>query len=134
MSDSNELSNSHSAQLLLVDDDPIITEVMSRILRDYPNQRFAPSAVEARNQICELKPDLVLLDVEMPEIGGLELARFMKADPHFADIPIIFVTGHETVPVAVAVFKSGGVDFITKSMISTRLLDCVREQLRAARG
>lgn len=114
-----------SANLLLIDDDTGFLQILSRILQSYPEQRFATSAAEGLSLAREAKPDLILLDVEMPGLGGLDFCKQLKADPALADIPVIFITSHARIPVAVAGFNAGASDFVTKPVNQSKLLACV---------
>ena len=114
-----------AARLLLVDDDAGFLQVLSRILKDYPEQRLATSGEDGLKLAREARPDLILLDVEMPGLGGLDFCRELKADPALADVPVVFITGQARIPVAVAGFNAGASDFITKPVNTPKLLDCV---------
>jgi CheY-like chemotaxis protein len=114
-----------SARLLLIDDDSSFLQVLSRILRDYPNQRFATSGVDGLRLAREAKPDLILLDVEMPGLGGLQFCRELKADPALADVPVIFITSAVRIRIAVAGFQAGGCDYVTKPVSRWKVLVAV---------
>jgi CheY-like chemotaxis protein len=118
-----------SASLLLVDDDAGFIQVLSRILGDYPDQRFATSGADGLRLAREARPDLIFLDVEMPGLDGIAFCEQLKADPLLADVPVIFVTSHSRVPVVVAGFKAGAKDFVTKPVNRTKLLALVAECL-----
>ena len=118
-----------SVSLLLIDDDTSFLQVLSRILRDYPNQRFASSGADGFRLVREARPDLILLDIDMPELDGLEFCRQLKADPEFADVPVIFITSSRETPIAVAGFHVGANDYVTKPVNRHQLLTSVREVL-----
>src|ERR1700688_1768931 len=87
--------SSCDARLLLVDDDPSAIQVMSRMLAQYPDQRFATSGEVALRLAREATPDLILMDVDMPGMTGLDVFEAMKADPVLARVPVIFATSHD---------------------------------------
>jgi putative two-component system response regulator len=75
-----------------------------------PCSSGAAALVAAR---CE-QPDLILLDIAMPEMDGLEVCRRLKQDPDLADIPVIFLSGLDATEDKIQGFRAGGVDYITK--------------------
>ena len=123
-----------TARLLIVDDDVSFIQVLSRILKRCPDQRFATSCPEALRLIEDQAPDLILLDIEIPGHDGFDFCKTLKANPLFADIPVIFITSHANVRMAIAGFKVGGADFITKPVNQAALLARVSEQLEAKRA
>ena len=118
--------------LLLVDDDPSAIQVMSRMLVQYPNQRFATSGEVALRLARETTPDLILLDADMPGMTGFDVCEALKSDPVLARVPVIFVTSHDLPALEVAALQSGAVDFVTKPLVAAQLTARVRAQLRAA--
>lgn len=118
------------AQLLLIDDDASAIRVISRMLAQFPNQRFATSGQEALRLARELVPDLILLDAEMPGMRGLDVCQALKADPALARVPVIFVTSHCAPLLEVAALDMGAVDFVSKPLIASQLIARVRAQLQ----
>jgi diguanylate cyclase (GGDEF)-like protein len=100
--------------ILLVDDDATSVRILSRILCDFVPLRFATSGRMALKLARESVPDLVLLDVEMPELSGFEVCKAFKADPKLAQVPIIFVTSHESPQLETLGLRLGAADFIIK--------------------
>ena len=105
----------YSADILIVDDTPANLDLLSGMLRGsgyrvrpVPNGRLALMA--AANQV----PDLILLDINMPEMDGFEVCRRFKADPNLQGIPIIFISALSDTQDKVTAFKAGGVDYVTK--------------------
>ena len=117
--------------LLLVDDDPSQIQVMGRMLADYPNRRFATSGEAALRIARETTPDLIVLDVDMPGMTGLDVCEALKADPVLARVPIIFVTSHDAPLLEVAALENGAADFITKPLVAEQLTARVRARLNA---
>lgn len=103
------------ASLLIVDDQPINLQllVIGFTRMDY-TVHVATSGCEAIELAIETKPDLILLDVMMPEIDGFEVCRRMKAMPDLADIPVIFLTALNDTIDKVRGLEVGGEDYITK--------------------
>ena len=102
------------AHVLVVDDERSTLEALSTILRREGHAvQTAASAQEALAQLEDGKePDLLLSDVRMPKMDGLELLRHMKA--HQAEIVVIMMSGHQDVTAAVEAMKAGAFDYLVK--------------------
>jgi diguanylate cyclase (GGDEF)-like protein len=103
-------------QLLIVDDDSGTIQVLAEILADMGDVYFATSGEMAIALIRERRPDLVLLDAEMPGLHGFDVCKTVKADPGFADLPILFVTAHTDIDHEIRALDAGAVDFISKPL------------------
>ena len=116
--------------ILAVDDSPDLLLLMSQALSIEYNVVTAadPGAaiVAAEGQP---RPDLILLDVDMPEVSGFEVCRALKSEPRTAEIPIIFLTGRTESQAQVEGFESGAVDYITKPINGKVLMARVRLHL-----
>lgn len=121
---------SEQPRILLVDDDPTVIAALASILRDLGELRFATSAADALRIAHSAPPDLVLLDIEMPGMGGFELCTAMKETPLLADVPIIFITSHDSPEQEVTGLTLGAVDFIAKPPRPPLVVARVRTQLR----
>lgn len=122
----------HKVRLLLVDGDPAVIQVMSRMLAEYPDQRFATSGEVALRLAREASPDLVLVDPDMPGMSGYAVCEALKADSHLASIPVIFTTSHDTPAFELTALQVGAADFVSKPLVATQLTARVRAQLRAS--
>ena len=101
--------------LLLVDDTPANLTLLSQILRYKGYQlRAVTSGGRALASVDLNPPDLVLLDIRMPEMDGYEMCRRLKANPKTADIPVIFISALDDIEDKVRAFAAGGVDYVTK--------------------
>jgi sigma-B regulation protein RsbU (phosphoserine phosphatase) len=101
--------------VLLVDDAPANIKTVQAILRDLYKIRVAASGVKALGMArIEPPPDLILLDVSMPEMDGYEVCTQLKLDPKTQDIPVIFLTGQTHVEEETRGFDVGAVDYIHK--------------------
>lgn len=104
-----------AGNILIVDDTPANLRLLSGILVDRGFiVRPAPNGPLALRAIDSSPPDLIILDVNMPNMNGYEVAKQIKARPHAKDIPIIFVSALGDVEDKVRAFQAGGVDYITK--------------------
>ncbi|MGD8845519.1 MAG: sigma-54-dependent Fis family transcriptional regulator [Desulfobacteraceae bacterium] len=101
--------------ILIVDDTPEYLRLLASMLSERGYRvRPAPSGAHALATSRKEIPDLVLLDVLMPEMDGYEVCRALKADPRTKDVPVIFLSALHEVEDKVKGFEAGGVDFITK--------------------
>lgn len=116
--------------ILVVDDAPDIIEVMTQILEPHYNVRVATSAERALKIVySDQPPDLLLLDILMPQISGFELCKRIKSNPDRRDIPVIFVTAMATPEDEQRGLEMGAVDYITKPISAPIVLARVRTHL-----
>lgn len=123
-----------AATLLLVDDDPSIIQAASRLLSDFGRCRFARSAADALRLLRQEPVDLVLLDAEMPQMGGLEMLALMQKSSDLAEIPVVLLTSHRDEATEEAAFAAGAVDCLTKPIRPGVLKARVGTQLRLNRA
>ena len=102
------------ATVMVVDDTPENIDVLVGILRDDYRLKVARSGAQALNVVRNRPPDLILLDVMMPEMDGYEVCRRLKADATTRHIPVIFVTAKSDVVDEVQGLGLGAVDYISK--------------------
>ena len=102
------------SRLLVVDDQPVNIQVLYQAFSAEHQVLMATSGEQALALCASKRPDLVLLDVEMPGIDGYEVCRRLKADPATHDIPVIFVTAHNDEAAEARGLDVGAVDFISK--------------------
>jgi signal transduction histidine kinase len=103
------------ASILVVDDTPANLQVLVGMLKEH-GHRVRP-VLEGRLALRAAKaevPDLVLLDINMPDMNGFEVCEQLKADPKLADTPVIFISGNTETVDKVRAFSVGGVDYVTK--------------------
>ncbi|WP_394559636.1 response regulator [Aquipseudomonas alcaligenes] len=117
--------------VLLVDDTPENLTLMSELLADSYRIKVANNGAKAlRIAAGEAQPDLILLDIMMPEMDGYEVCRRLKADPATAEIPVIFLTAKTEIADEQQGFDLGAVDYITKPISPPIVLARVRAQLQ----
>lgn len=121
------------ARVLIVDDMPQNIKLLHESLQDEYQVFFATSGKDALRIASTTKPDIVLLDIMMPEMHGYEVCRRMKADPLLKDIPVIFITAmgqleHETIGL-----EMGAVDYIAKPFNPYLIKLRVRNQIEMKR-
>jgi len=120
-------------KILLVDDTPANMSVLLDLLepRGY-TVSAAPNGVVALNVVPRLLPDLILLDVMMPELDGLEACRRLKANPLTARIPVLFISARDDSASILQGFQAGGSDYIIKPFQPEEVLARVEAHLRLA--
>jgi two-component system, LuxR family, response regulator FixJ len=108
----------------VVDDDPAVLESLSWLLRsrDVPFKTYS-SALDFLADFVPDTPGCLVLDVHMPGIGGLELQEQLKAAS--ISIPIVFISGHSDVPIAVRAMKHGAIEFLQKPFDQAALSDAI---------
>ena len=124
--------------ILVVDDDPSVRMMLEAVLEDEGQVgiRGAESAMDAFEQLgmngsddADVEVDLVLMDISMPGIDGVEACRRIKSQPHLRDIPIIMVTGLADTQDLESAFAAGAVDYITKPPKRGEMMARVRSAL-----
>jgi two-component system, sensor histidine kinase and response regulator len=126
----NEVDANQPNDILLVDDDPVNLRLLSELLsgRGFKT-RLMPSGKRALAAISRSLPDLILLDIMMPDMDGYEVCRQLKADERTKDIPIIFISALDDIFNKVKAFKLGAVDYITKPFNEAEVYNRVQTHL-----
>jgi DNA-binding response OmpR family regulator len=114
------------AKILVVDDEPEITEILETFLSSAGHQVVAENSASKGVKSAKMfKPDMIFLDIMMPEMDGYEICQQLKEDPEIGDIPVIFLTGKDTADDQGKSFKSGGDMYLKKPFVCERLLEIV---------
>jgi diguanylate cyclase (GGDEF)-like protein len=116
--------------ILIVDDNASMIQLVARMLKGVARLRFATGGAEALELMRQERPDLVLLDAEMPGMSGYEVCEAIRADALLSTVPVVFLTGNGDTAAEVRGLEAGAVDFITKPVHEALLLARVRTQLR----
>ncbi len=130
------LIESNTGCLLVVDDQEGNIQVVGAVLGKLGFEILpATSGPQALKRLAVRRPDLILLDLLMPDMDGFELCRRVRENPDWAEIPIIFLSSADDKELIVRAFDSGGVDYITKPFNHAELISRVRTHviLKAAR-
>ncbi|WP_025419599.1 GGDEF domain-containing response regulator [Borrelia anserina] len=101
-------------KLLLVDDTPTNLDLLVGILQYNYEIRIALNGIDALKQVEIFSPDLILLDILLPDVSGYEVCKRLKSDPETRDIPIIFISSRDSIDAQLEGFNVGGVDYILK--------------------
>jgi DNA-binding NtrC family response regulator len=122
------------ARILVVDDEVGIRELLSEILYDEGHTiELAENAAQARAARLRVRPDLVLLDIWMPDTDGVTLLKEWNA-AGLLDMPVIMMSGHATIDTAVEATKIGAIDFLEKPITLQRLLKTISTGLARGRS
>lgn len=125
---------SDKGKILAVDDTPASLKLLSDLLRNEGyDVRSAINGTLALRSAAMSPPELVLLDIRMPEMDGFEVCRRLKADPNTASVPVIFVSALTDTDEKLHGFELGAVDFVTKPFQREELLARVRVHLEVDR-
>lgn len=120
-------------QILIADDEPDLVELVAINLKAAGYDPIpASNGLEALRLVRDLLPDLVILDVMMPELSGIEVARRIRADPRTQSVPVLMLTARTTENDQVSGLAAGADDYITKPFSMRVLLARVEAALRRA--
>jgi len=114
--------DSNKKKIIAVDDNVENLTALKNTLKNIYDTYPCPSALKMFDLLKHFKPDLILLDVEMPEMNGYEAAEKLKSDENYREIPIMFLTSMNDEESKKKGFSLGAVDFIIKPFDTTSLL------------
>ncbi len=115
--------------VLVVDDTAANLHLLASLLDKHYRVQLAPSGTKALEIAFRRAPDLIVLDVMMPELDGYEVCRRLKADPRTSHVPVLFLTALTQPEDEAAAFAAGGADFIQKPFNPVTVLARVRTHL-----
>jgi len=120
--------------VLIVDDSPTNIQVIGKILRNSECEvAIATNGQQCVDMAMEIIPDLILLDIMMPVMDGLEACKILKSSPLTQDIPVIFLTAKDRSEDILKGFQLGAVDYVKKPFSSQELLARVNTHLKLRR-
>ena len=127
-------SRSAAINVLAVDDDPIILSALRPILDPW-GVRVTGLDDPTRfwQSLNATQPDLLILDVEMPQFSGIELCQAVRIDPTWQELPILFLTAHRDAETIHQVFAAGADDYVTKPIVGPELLTRITNRLERSR-
>ena len=128
--DRKEIKPYSQCNVLIVDDEPMSRLLLQTILDTEFHCTTVESGSDAISYCVEALPDLVLLDMNMPDIGGLEVCATLKAAPETKDIPVIFVTSTMDIQSENACWEVGASDFVMKPVNASTLTHRVKTHLQ----
>ncbi|MDR1838337.1 MAG: response regulator [Treponema sp.] len=115
--------------IFVVDDSDTNLSMAEAALENYYRVMTMPSAEKMFELLEKITPDLILLDIEMPQTDGFEALKRLKSEGRWSDIPVMFLTGRTDADVEVHGFEMGAVDFVTKPFSAPVLLNRVKTHL-----
>lgn len=121
-------------RVLAVDDNPLNLEIIQEALDEEWNLRTVTAGKEALEIAVDFQPDIFLLDIMMPEIDGYEVCRRLRANPAFADTPIVMVTAKDSLSGRIDGVKAGADDYITKPFDERGLQESMKFFLETCAG
>ncbi|MHB1006039.1 MAG: response regulator [Chloroflexota bacterium] len=116
-------------KILLVDDDPVVRRVVEMTLGETYETLHAADGRLAMEMVKVERPDLVLMDIAMPSLNGLEACALLKADPATQSIRVIMLTGSAAGPAQYTALKAGADGFFAKPFSPLALLDTIERYL-----
>jgi twitching motility two-component system response regulator PilG len=126
---SKTIENKDLPTILSVDDSPIIQTMVKRALSDRYNVLLASNAIDALNLLNQKQVSLLLLDVTMPDIDGLEMCRTLRSIPKFRDLPVVMLTARDSFVDKMKGQIAGTNRYLTKPFDAEKLLSVVGEFL-----
>ena len=122
------------ASILIVDDDLVFLDSLRSILEPWG---IRVNTLEEPLHFWEVlqatRPDLLILDIEMPEINGIELCQALRSDPAWQELPILFLTARQDAQAIRQVFEVGGDDYISKPVVGAELMARINNRLERSR-
>jgi diguanylate cyclase (GGDEF)-like protein len=116
--------------ILVVDDDPLITTTLCPILEPWGMKVTGLNDPLRFWDVLEsIQPNLLILDVEMPQLSGIELCQAVRTDPQWQGLPILFLTAHRDIETVQQVFTAGGDDYIVKPIVDAELINRIMHRL-----
>ncbi|MCG8618833.1 MAG: response regulator [Desulfobacterales bacterium] len=116
--------------ILVVDDEPRNLQLAGKVVSDNGfDVAMAQNGRQAMNFVKKNQPDLILLDIMMPDMDGYEVCRRLKKNPQYRHIPVIFLTAKNATADVVRGFDAGGVDYVPKPFQPPELLARIRTHL-----
>lgn len=122
----------HPAKILVIDDESLVHKALTLLLQPEFSIHTALSGEEGLEKLDEIAPDLILLDLIMPQMSGMEVLK--KLMQNGRDIPVIIFTAYGSVNSAVQAIKLGAMDYIGKPFANQKLKQTMRESLRGRKS
>lgn len=123
-------SSKTEAKLLLVDDDPQLLDVVRTLLEPWGfNLTLLDDPQQFWDTLEETAPDLLILDVEMPELSGIDLCQVVRNDPRWSELPVLFLSARTDIETIQSVFTVGADDYVSKPIVGPELVARILNRL-----
>ena len=123
------------SKILVVDDDPQITRALTTMLK---RRGITVTALNDPlrfwSVLEELKPNLMMLDLEMPKLSGIELCRVVRNDRRWSELPVVFLTGHTDQASVTRIFAAGADDYVGKPFVAAELMMRIESRLKGVKA
>jgi diguanylate cyclase (GGDEF)-like protein len=132
--DSLFVVRSETSTIVAVDDDPELLSLIEALLQPLRARVVTVTdPMRVLNVLAESSPDLVMLDVDMPSLNGIEICRVLRNDPRWAAVPVLFLTARTEASVVTRMFEAGADDYVAKPVLGPELVARVRNRLERTR-
>jgi diguanylate cyclase (GGDEF)-like protein len=122
------------ASILVVDDDTLFLATLRSLLEPWGIRLTTlENPLHFWSTLQATQPDLLILDIEMPEINGIELCQALRSDPHWQELPTLFLTARRDAATIQQVFEVGGDDYISKPVVGAELIARINNRLDRSR-
>lgn len=129
-----EQNKSNTASILIVDDDLVFLDAVRSILEPWGIKVSTLDEPSSFWQLLQVtQPNLVILDVEMPEINGIELCQTLRNDPDWQELPVLFLTARQDAQTIQQIFDIGGDDYVSKPVVGAELIARINNRLDRSR-
>jgi two-component system alkaline phosphatase synthesis response regulator PhoP len=119
-------------KVLVVDDEPDIVEILSyNLVKENFEVSKAYNGYEAVSYALKNHPDLIIMDIRMPEMNGIEACRMIKKNEQMKDIPVLFLTADNDEYTSLSAVEAGGDHFVTKPIRPSILMGMIHELIKS---
>jgi diguanylate cyclase (GGDEF)-like protein len=131
----SEDSSLEGRRILVVDDEPMVSRGLTTLLgKRGMTVTTVNDPLRFWTVLDEAKPNLILLDLEMPKISGTELCRVVRSDPRWSELPVIFLSGHTDQASVQRVFAAGADDYVGKPFVPAELMMRIESRLTGVKA
>ena len=122
------------AKVLIVDDDHLMLNALSTMLQPWGLQVTTLAEPQQFWQVLsDCSPDLLILDIDMPDFSGIELCQVVRNDPRWSNLPVLFLSGYKDTEIMNQVFAVGADDFVHKPIVEPELMARIMNRLERTR-